>query len=99
MPSLKTLGGVGAVLTCPCHAVPLVLLLGGTAGGAWFSRHLPVLMVALGAVFLASLWLMLRPERPAGVAAVCDTCATPASTDASSRAPMRAAGRVGQPNV
>lgn len=80
MPSLKTLGGIGAVLTCPCHAVPLVLLLGGTAGGAWLSRHLPVLMVALGAVFLASLWLLLRTERLAGTAVACDTCAVPAST-------------------
>lgn len=99
MPSLKTLGGIGAVLTCPCHAVPLVLLLGGTAGGAWLSRHLPVLMVALGAVFLASLWLMLRPEGSVGAAAACDACAVPASTDARSRAPTRAADRVGQPRV
>lgn len=62
MRSLKTLGGIGAVLTCPCHAVPLVLFLGGAAGSVWLTRHLSVLLLVLGLVFLLSLWLLLRPE-------------------------------------
>ena len=62
MRSLKTLGGIGAVLTCPCHAVPLVLLLGGTAASAWLARHLPAVVVALGILFALSLWLLLRRE-------------------------------------
>lgn len=91
MPSLRTLGGIGAVLTCPCHAVPLALLVGGTAGGAWLTRHLPALLVAFGAVFVLSLWLMLRPERAAGATAACDTCPAPMSTHGHGhdRAPMR----------
>lgn len=62
MPPLKTIGGIGAVLTCPCHAVPLVLFFGGAAGSAWLTRHFPVLLVSLGLVFLVSLWLLLRPD-------------------------------------
>lgn len=96
MPSLRTLGGIGAVLTCPCHAVPLALLLGGTAGGAWITHDLPALLVAFGAVFVLSLWLMLRPERAAGAAgaaagaaAACDTCAAPTPNDGHDRAPLR----------
>ena len=98
MSSLKTLGGIGAVLTCPCHAVPLVLLLAGTAGGATLARHLPVLLVVLGVVFLASLWLMLRPDRPTGAAAACDTCAAPGWTDTHGRAPV-GADRASQPTA
>lgn len=60
---VRTVAGVVALLTCPCHLVPLILLAGGTAGGVWLARHLPVVMVALGAVFLLLLWLLLRPER------------------------------------
>lgn len=78
---LRTLGGIGAVLTCPCHIVPLVLLVGGTAGGAWVTRHIPALTVLLGAVFLVSLWLLLQPERASVVGgAACSTCA-PAGID------------------
>jgi len=61
--SLRTVGGIGALLTCPCHVVPLVLLAGGTAGGAWLARHVPVLVIAMGGGFLLSLWLLLRPWR------------------------------------
>lgn len=56
---LKAIGGIGAVLTCPCHAIPLVLLLGGTAGSAWLLGHLAFVVVALGVLFLVSLWLLL----------------------------------------
>ena len=62
MRSVKKIAGVGAVLTCPCHVMPLMLLFGGTAGSVWLSRHLPLLMIALGAVFLISLWLLLRSD-------------------------------------
>lgn len=59
MSARQTIGGIGAILTCPCHAVPLVLLLGGTAGFAWLGRHLPIIVIAFGIVFLGSLWLLL----------------------------------------
>lgn len=68
----RTVGGIGALLTCPCHAVPLLLLLGGTAGSAWLGRHLALLVVALGVVFLGSLWLLLS-DKSQGVTA-CRTC-------------------------
>jgi len=55
MRSLKTLGGIGAVLTCPCHAVPLVLFFSGTAGSIWLTWHLSALLLALGLVFQFSL--------------------------------------------
>lgn len=72
---MRTVGGIGAVLTCPCHIVPLVLLAGGTAGGAWLARYLPALTILFGAVFLVSVWLLLRPERASAVAdAACATC-------------------------
>ena len=80
MRSLKTLGGIGAVLTCPCHAVPLVLLLGGTAGSAWLARHLPALVVALGVLFALSLWLFLRRE-PRTTADACDISVAPGRDD------------------
>lgn len=63
MSAVRTAAGIGALLTCPCHVVPLILLAGGTAGGAWLARHLPVVIVALGAAFVVSLRLLLRPER------------------------------------
>lgn len=74
---LRTLGGIGALLTCPCHVVPLLLVLGGTAAGAWLGRHLPVVTVALGMLFLLSLWLLLREGRSADSDALaCPTCAS-----------------------
>jgi len=66
-------GGIGAMLTCPCHAVPIVLLLGGTAGGAWLARHFASLVVGLSALFLISLWLLFGP-RIVQWAATCRTC-------------------------
>lgn len=68
MPPRRTFAGIVALLTCPCHIVPLVLLAGGTAGGAFLSRHFPVVMGALVAAFLLSLWVLLRPD-PSAVAA------------------------------
>lgn len=58
----RTLGMIGVVLTCPCHAVPLLLLLGGTAGMAWLTQYLGVMIAVLVALFLGSLWLLL-PRR------------------------------------
>ena len=68
----RTLGGIGAVLTCPCHAVPLVLLIGGTAGSAWLGRHLPLLVAAPVAGFGVSLWLLFT-SAVADDAATCNT--------------------------
>lgn len=67
MRTRRTLGIVGVALTCPCHAVPLLLLLGGSAGTAWLLPHLGAVTTVLGALVLASLWLVLRPSLGATV--------------------------------
>lgn len=72
---LRTLGGVGAVLTCPCYMVPLVLLAGGTAGAAWLGHYLPLFTIGLGIVFLLSLWLLFRSSSVSGCGPA--GCATP----------------------
>ena len=62
------------MLTCPCHAVPILLVLGGTAGGAWLAQHFTALVAGLGALFLLSLWLLFQP-RLGKRGATCGTCA------------------------
>ncbi len=78
MPTRCTLGLIGVALTCPCHAVPLLMLLGGGAGTAWLLEYLGPATAVLGALFLASLWLLLRPSggdaTAADVDAACATC-------------------------
>ncbi len=75
MSARRTIGGIGALLTCPCHAVPLLLLVAGTAGSAWLGQQLPVIVIALGVIFLGSLWLLLSEGRGAG--SVCHSCGAP----------------------
>ena len=72
-PTPRTLGGIGALLTCPCHAVPLLLLLGSTVGSTWLARHLPLMIAALAVLFAGSLWLLVR-SAPLGAAVTCDEC-------------------------
>ncbi len=77
MPTRRTLGVIGVALTCPCHAVPLLMLIGGTAGTGWLLQHLGAVAAGLVVLFLASLWLLLRPSRATAVAgdeAGCATC-------------------------
>ena len=64
--TLRTLGIVGVALTCPCHAVALLLLVGGGAGAAWLAQHLGVAVASLGPLFLGSLWLLLHSGRRTG---------------------------------
>ena len=68
------IGALLAMLTCPCHAVPLLFLLGGTATGAWLARHFTALIGALAVVFLFSLWLLFWPawKRRNASCAACD---------------------------
>ena len=88
--SLRTVGGIGAILTCPCHVVPLVLLIGGTAGGAWLARHLSVIAIVLLTLFAGSLWLLFRVDRGSsasvpssisGASDSCETCPAPVKDD------------------
>lgn len=64
----QKVGGLTALVTCPCHAVPLALLIGTSVGSAWAARHVPILTVTVTGIFLASLWLFLRSSRSAEVA-------------------------------
>ena len=56
--SQRRLAALGAILTCPCHAVGLMFVMSGTALGAFLFRHLTVIMLVLGALFLLSCWLL-----------------------------------------
>lgn len=73
----RPLSATAAILTCPCHALPLVLLLSGTSLGAFLYQHLSALMSGMGALFLLAVWLLwqTRDSRNAGVK--CKACATP----------------------
>ena len=61
------------MLTCPCHAVPILLVLGGTASGAWLAQHFTALVAGLGVLFLLSLWLLFQP-RLGKRGATCRSC-------------------------
>ncbi len=73
---LKKLGVVGALLTCPCHAGLVLLLLGGTTAGAWLTANMGLTIGIFTAAFVLFMWLAARPERAAAAdGPVCDTCA------------------------
>ncbi len=82
-------GGIGAMLTCPCHAVPILLVLGGTAGGAWLAQHFTLLVAGLGALFLLSLWLLFRPKlgKWGGDCSTCEVVQKPSLLDREFLAP------------
>jgi hypothetical protein len=50
-----------AMLTCPCHAVALLYLGIGTTWGATLFAYREWMFGALGAAFVAGLWLLFRP--------------------------------------
>jgi cytochrome c biogenesis protein CcdA len=58
-------GALLAVLTCPCHAGMLVIVLAGTAVGSWLAAIQAYLYVGLTIVFALGLWLMVRRSAPA----------------------------------
>lgn len=69
----RPVAAAGAMLTCPCHAVPLALVLSGTALGTFLLLHLVSVMIGMGAAFLLSIWLLWqtrdsRLERECGSA-------------------------------
>lgn len=68
-------GAVVAMLTCPCHAAMLIIVLAGTGAGAWLAARQAYLYLGFTLAFLLGLWLMLRP----GAAACADgACRVPA---------------------
>jgi mercuric ion transport protein len=53
-------GAILAMLTCPCHAVMLVIVLAGTAVGSFLAAIQAYLYLGFTLVFVVGLWLMLR---------------------------------------
>ena len=62
------LGALLMILTCPCHVVMILFLLGGTAIGGVLAAFRAWLFLAFSLAFLVGLWLMVRKHVPA-----CDT--------------------------
>ncbi|MEO5579068.1 MAG: mercury resistance protein [Gemmatimonadaceae bacterium] len=72
----RPLSAAGAIFTCPCHAVPLVLLLSGTSLGAFLYQHLSKLMLGMGALFLLSVWLLWQTRDSRNTGVECKSCTT-----------------------
>jgi hypothetical protein len=66
MSARRTFGMIGVALTCPCHAIPLLVLAGGSAGTAWLAHYMGAAIAMLVVAFLCSLWL-LQPRAGASV--------------------------------
>lgn len=72
----RPLAAAGAILTCPCHAVPVVLLLSGTSLGAFLYQHLSKVMIGMGALFLLAVWLLWQTRESRMAAIKCGSCST-----------------------
>ena len=67
------LGAILVMLTCPCHAVMLLFVLGGTAIGTWLAAVRAYLYLAFTLAFLFGLWLMIRRTVPSCADNACRT--------------------------
>jgi len=67
------IGALLVMLTCPCHAVMLVFVLGGTAIGTWLAAVRAYLYLAFTLAFLFGLWLMVRRTMKPCTDEVCRT--------------------------
>ena len=67
------IGALLVMLTCPCHAVMLVFVLGGTAIGTWLAAVRAYLYLAFTLAFLVGLWLMVRRTMKPCTDEVCRT--------------------------
>jgi hypothetical protein len=74
----RPLAAAGAILTCPCHAVALVFVLSGTSLGAFLFQRLFTMMIAMGALFLLSIWLLWQTRDTRTTGFECPSC--PAAT-------------------
>ena len=45
-----------AIVTCPCHIPILLVLLAGTALGAWLQHYIVVAILAMSGVFVLTLY-------------------------------------------
>ena len=75
-PRNKT-GAIVAMLTCPCHAAMLIIVLAGTGAGAWLAARQAYLYLGFTLAFLIGLWLMLRPGAAACAGGACRVPAPP----------------------
>jgi len=70
----RPLAALGAILTCPCHAVGLMFVMSGTALGAFLFRHITAIMLVLSGIFLLSCWLLWQTRDSRRAALACSTC-------------------------
>lgn len=70
----RRLAALGAILTCPCHAVGLMFLTTGTALGAFLFRHITVIVLVLGSMFLLSCWLLWQTRDSRRAVIACHDC-------------------------
>ena len=64
------------ILTCPCHVVMIIFLLGGTAIGGVLAAFRAWVFLAFSLAFLLGLWLTVRKH-----VAACETDACTPSAD------------------
>lgn len=57
----KTFAWLFAVITCPCHLFILVVLLAGTAAGAFIQSYLIPLVIIFSILFVISLTKAIKP--------------------------------------
>jgi high-affinity Fe2+/Pb2+ permease len=62
------------MLTCPCHAIPLVILLSSTGLGAFLFLHLVSMMMVMGSLFLLSIWLLWQTRDSRQQRSECKSC-------------------------
>ena len=68
-------GAILVMLTCPCHAVMLIFLLGGTAIGSVLAAFRAWVYLGFTLLFVVGLYLMVRRRMPS-----CETDACQPST-------------------
>ncbi|MEO8192233.1 MAG: hypothetical protein ABI681_00175 [Gemmatimonadales bacterium] len=73
----RKLSAIGAILTCPCHAVGLMFVTGGTALGTFLFRHIVVIAVVMGSLFLLSCWLLWQTRDSRRENPDCESCSVP----------------------
>jgi len=57
-------GAILVMLTCPCHAVMLIFLLGGTAVGSVLAAFRAWVYLGFTLLFIVGLYLMVRRRMP-----------------------------------
>ena len=68
-------GAILVMLTCPCHAVMLIFVLGGTAIGSVLAAFRAWVYLGFTLLFLLGLYFMVRKRAPACDSDICQPSA------------------------